>query len=291
MNQIVNSEDPLSEFEMTFLDFFTEDPTATAATTTTTTTTTAAQDIANETPSLFVNANADLDFDINNWTSAESTTTSLANSPANNFKLLSSKNTLLASPLQDYNELCPSMSHPRLDRKHSRNLGSDIFTYDYTTNKPSNTKYRVNKPSSSSPLMRLPLKPSVTIASIDTLSRLDVKSSAAAIPKTNVGNPFYKSPMETKPKMITTATTTTTAKNSQFGASTGAEESGEDDDSDEEQVIYDLLVDNNITSITSQYPMLETKFKTFDDYLIFDALLDNSQQPQPSIQDNIPWRV
>ncbi|RCK56047.1 hypothetical protein Cantr_05269 [Candida viswanathii] len=288
MNQIVNSEDPLSEFEMTFLDFFTEDPSA-AATITTTITTTTAQDIANETPSLFVNANADLDFDINNWTSAESTTTSLASSPANNFKLLSSKNTLLASPLQEYNELCPSMSHPRLDRKHRRNQGSDIFTYDYTTNKPSNSKYRVNKPSSSSPLMRPPLKPSVTIASIDTLSRLDVKSSAAAIPKTNVGNPFYKSPMETKPKMITTAATT--AKNSQFGSRTGADVSEDDDDSDEEQVIYDLLVDNNITSITSQYPMLETKFKTFDDYLIFDALLDNSQQPQPSIQDNIPWRV
>ena len=82
MYKAVNFEDPLSEFELAFYDFIPEEPTNIAATT---------KDIADKTPSLFINANNDFDFDLNNWTSEESTNTSLVNSPTNNFKQLNSK--------------------------------------------------------------------------------------------------------------------------------------------------------------------------------------------------------
>lgn len=286
MYKAVNFEDPLSEFELAFYDFIPEEPTNIAATT---------KDIADKTPSLFINANNDFDFDLNNWTSEESTNTSLVNSPTNNFKQLNSKNSLLGSPLQDYHEINPTTVNSRLFDNHNETQGNnDIFMYDYTTNKPKKNKYRVNKPSSSSPLLRLPLKPSVTIANIGTLSRLEVKSCKAAIPKTNVGNPFYKSPMETKSKSSTDTCNNNNSNinNSNINNCNDCDTDVENDfDNEDDQVIYDLLVDGNILNKTNQLPILETKFVTFDDNLIFDDLLDNQQDIHPFIKDNIPWRV
>lgn len=122
MYKAVNFEDPLSEFELAFYDFIPEEPTNIAATT---------KDIADKTPSLFINANNDFDFDLNNWTSEESTNTSLVNSPTNNFKQLNSKNSLLASPLQDYHEINPTTVNSRLFDNHNETQGNnDIFMYD-----------------------------------------------------------------------------------------------------------------------------------------------------------------
>lgn len=270
MNQIVNYEDPLSDFEMSFLDIFPQDQSIITN-----------EDIANKTPSLFFNY--DLPFALNNITSTESTTTSITSSPDNNFRQLNSKNTLLASPLQHNTEVCPTMVNHQHHRNNSTNHGSDIFTYDYTTNKPKNNKYRINKPTSVSPLLRPPLKPSVTIANIDTLSQLEVKSSKVAIPKTNVGNPFYKSPIEGKSMELRASMNNNDKKLPKYMDS--------NIDNEEEQVIYDLLVDTNISNITCQNPILETKFKMFDDNLIFDDLFDNPQQMHLFIKDNIPWRI
>ncbi|EMG46686.1 hypothetical protein G210_3060 [Candida maltosa Xu316] len=282
MNHIINLEDPLgSDFDISFLELFCSTPTT--------------NQIVNDTPSLFLNQNQDFNLNLDNWSteslqtsSTSSTSTSQFNSPTlNNTHTAADKKkkTLLCSPLQDYHDLYLTTTSNNINSQQQQqqqnpessmmnndsNKIHDILSPDYTTQRPNNNnnnKYRIGK--SSSPLMRPPMKPSVTIANIDTYSRLDAKvSTKSTIPKTKVGNPFYKSPIHHKKKHLPVRKTPKVI---------------EDDD----KIIYDLLTDNNndtnAGSSVYQYPILETKFKILDDHLIFDGLFD------PPPEDKV-WNI
>ncbi|KAI3403839.2 hypothetical protein KGF56_003269 [Candida oxycetoniae] len=75
------------------------------------------------------------------------------------------------------------------------NRGQDIFSYNYSNNLKSSSRHRICKSSANSPQMKPPLKPSVTIASINTLAKfqkLSPPSASNSRNKRKVGNPFYK---------------------------------------------------------------------------------------------------
>ncbi|EDK43432.1 predicted protein [Lodderomyces elongisporus NRRL YB-4239] len=77
-----------------------------------------------------------------------------------------------------------------------------------TKNKCLMKKYKVSKSSTASPVLRPPLKPSVTITSIDTLTKLQnppaLTGKGITSPlKTKVGNPFYKPITDTQLRLKT----------------------------------------------------------------------------------------
>ncbi|EGW34873.1 uncharacterized protein SPAPADRAFT_47944 [Spathaspora passalidarum NRRL Y-27907] len=192
--------------------------------------------------SLFVLPELDLNYDLDSllaptWTNCETIAPSALSSPSHS--RCHSKQLSLASPLleskilpgipplieQDDSPLsspptsnCPSTIKKSASRRKSRSrnnsIGCDIFSYNYCTT--NNTKFKVSKSANTSPILKPPLKPSVTIASIDTLGRFQKSTSSNFLsgskssppapiapppplppPTTkkrskSVGNPFYK---------------------------------------------------------------------------------------------------
>ncbi|KAI5949704.1 hypothetical protein CANMA_005512 [Candida margitis] len=128
--------------------------------------------------------------------------------------------------------LALSTNRKSLNAKHHK--GRDIFTYNFSDNNNAapHTKFKINKPSTgNSQFSRPPLKPSVTIASIDTLDRIRqsaclvkpaskaedpsryASASVSVSTIIHVGNPFYK-PFDSKLEIKGYSRTTTAIKGS-----------------------------------------------------------------------------
>ncbi|RLV92174.1 hypothetical protein JA1_003428 [Spathaspora sp. JA1] len=192
-------------------------------------------------PTLFLLPESDLNYDLDSLllaptlTNCETIAPSALTSPSHS--RCHSKQLSLASPLSESKILtgippllehddsplssppgstCPPTIKKSYARKKSRSrnnsIGCDIFSYNYSlSNAP---RFKVSKSANTSPTFKPPLKPSVTIASIDTISSLQKSNSkslsksppvaAVSVPlpphtkrkSTSAVNPFYKPIMQ-----------------------------------------------------------------------------------------------
>lgn len=280
-------EETNTDFDTSLMEFFYSTTSEDALPDINDTSSTTITEVANEIPSLFSYSNNDLhpelDYESSSW--YDITDSLPQNIPDSKSEPIATNPTnVLTSPLQAFADFNHGSStglttkQPELFHHNNNAINGSFKNNDYTTNKintnttTTTTKQRISKPYERSPLM----KPSVTIASIDTIAKLKTKSKSkcksSSISKPKVRNPFYK------PFISSSISSETALKNTKIIKF-------RDENNDNSSSFNFTDIDNKLTydlsteTTNSSFPqtVLEALFKNFDDALIFDSLFDINQ--------------
>ncbi|CAX44513.1 conserved hypothetical protein [Candida dubliniensis CD36] len=239
--------------------------------------------VAIEIPSLFSYStnefDSELDYESSDW--GDITEPLPQNIPKDESEPITKNPTnVLTSPLQAFADFNSGSSTEFVTKQqkffnYNNTINRSFKNNDYTTNKATTTpKCRISKPCEKSPLM----KPSVTIASIDTIAKLKSKSKnnykSSSISKTKVGNPFYKPFISSS--SIPSKTAMKNAKVVNFrDVNNNTNNTSLNFTDIDNKLTYDLLTETTNCSVPQT--VLETQFKNFDDSLIFDSFFDINQ--------------